>query len=70
MSVTRCDCCMGKKTVIGLGAIVKDCPNCKGVGYVKVDDDVPKRTRKTRSVEKCQSKDTNPSEDLQSIVQN
>ncbi len=63
MSVTRCENCNGKKTIIGLGCFVKDCPGCNGVGYVKIDD-VPKRTsKKTRSVEKCQSKDMSLSED-------
>ncbi len=35
--IMRCDSCHGKKTVIGLGNIVKDCPACKGVGYVNFE---------------------------------
>jgi hypothetical protein len=34
--IQRCPCCIGKKTIIGLGAMIKDCPNCKGVGHIKV----------------------------------
>ncbi len=34
--ITRCPCCVGKKTIVGLGAMIKDCPNCKGVGHVTV----------------------------------
>ena len=72
MSVTRCDTCTGRKTVIGLGCMIKECPTCYGVGFVTVKDEpvVPKRTRKPRSAEKCQSNDTSPSDDLPSIPQN
>ena len=37
MTTTRCETCNGKKTVTGLGMISKQCPNCKGVGHVKVE---------------------------------
>ena len=32
--VIRCECCAGRKKIVALGGIVKDCGNCKGVGYV------------------------------------
>lgn len=35
MSFTRCCHCKGRKQTMGLGAMLKDCPECKGVGYVK-----------------------------------
>lgn len=34
--ITRCDMCLGKKTIVGLGMLVKDCPRCDGIGHVKV----------------------------------
>ncbi len=38
MSMVRCDCCTGKKTIIGLGNISKKCPVCKGVGFKECND--------------------------------
>ncbi len=34
MAIDRCECCLGRKKIVALGGIVKDCINCKGVGYV------------------------------------
>lgn len=36
--LVRCDCCAGKKTIVGLGNIAKKCPACKGVGFKDCDD--------------------------------
>lgn len=30
---TRCIVCKGSKTLMGLGMIVKDCPECAGIGW-------------------------------------
>ena len=38
MSMIRCDCCTGKKTIIGLGNIPRKCHVCKGVGFKQCDD--------------------------------
>ncbi len=38
----RCDRCQGKKKLIGLGAMAKECEHCKGVGYVSIKDAVKK----------------------------
>jgi excinuclease UvrABC ATPase subunit len=35
--IERCSCCLGKKTIMGLGSMIKDCPECDGIGHVKVD---------------------------------
>ena len=35
MTLSRCDCCDGRKQLVGLGGMTKDCGNCKGVGFVK-----------------------------------
>jgi DnaJ-class molecular chaperone len=57
MSVTRCDCCKGQKEINGLGGMKKECPECYGVGYVKIEvkDDslteAPKRGRLTTKKE-------------------
>lgn len=37
MVVTRCPNCVGRKTLIAPGGMLKDCPNCKGVGYVRAE---------------------------------
>ena len=34
MAHTRCPRCTGKKVIMGLGSIIKKCPECGGVGYV------------------------------------
>jgi hypothetical protein len=38
MSMVRCDCCTGKKTIIGLGNISKKCHVCKGMGFKECND--------------------------------
>lgn len=38
MTTTRCDTCVGRRTIIGLGGLVKECPTCKGVGHVKIEE--------------------------------
>lgn len=35
MPLVRCDCCHGRKKLLQLGNIVKDCQNCNGLGYVE-----------------------------------
>lgn len=37
--ITRCTSCLGKKTIVGLGMIIKDCPNCDGIGHIKIEKD-------------------------------
>ncbi len=37
MALTRCECCDGRRTIVGLGGMKRDCDNCHGVGHVKVD---------------------------------
>lgn len=41
-SVIHCDICKGKKQLLGLGMIFRDCEACKGVGFVnpKVEEPV------------------------------
>lgn len=34
--ITRCSSCLGKKTIIGLGSLIQDCPKCDGIGHIKV----------------------------------
>lgn len=38
MITERCDTCYGKKTIMALGALIKECPKCKGVGHVKIEE--------------------------------
>ncbi len=37
MVVTRCPSCVGRKTLIAPGGMLRDCFNCKGVGYVRAE---------------------------------
>lgn len=32
--IARCTRCRGRKVVVGLGGMIKKCPDCKGVGFV------------------------------------
>jgi len=45
--LSRCDHCHGKKRMIGLGNMERDCAYCKGVGYVKIEPVIVKRKRRT-----------------------
>ena len=51
MALNRCDCCHGRRNIVGLGGMQKACGNCKGVGHVKTDAPVTtvviKRKRRT-----------------------
>lgn len=52
MTLNRCDCCDGRRNIIGLGGMKKACGNCKGVGFVKAVAESPvvtvvKRKRRT-----------------------
>lgn len=38
--LVRCDCCNGRRTIVGLGGMEKKCGNCHGVGHVKVVEPV------------------------------
>ena len=37
----KCYSCHGTKKLLSLGNIVKECPTCKGVGYVASVDTTP-----------------------------
>lgn len=52
MTLSRCDCCHGRRNIVGLGGMERVCGNCKGVGHVKVEVEaapvvVVKRKRRT-----------------------
>lgn len=50
-SINRCEACLGKKKMMGLGSMMKDCMVCRGVGYIKAalckTEIVVKRKRRT-----------------------
>lgn len=46
MTTTRCETCVGKKTILALGGLVKECPNCKGIGHVKVEEELKQSKEK------------------------
>lgn len=52
--LSRCGECGGRKQIIGLGCIYKNCPTCKGIGYVEIDEikvnePVATKTKKEKS---------------------
>ena len=49
MTTKRCETCVGRRTIVGLGGLIKECPACKGVGHVKVDEPVTESKDKKRS---------------------
>ena len=36
--IKDCPKCKRKKVIMGMGAMIVTCPECKGVGHVKVDN--------------------------------
>ena len=50
--IVRCECCQGRKKVMGLGMMMKDCSECLGVGFVnaapKDDKYAPKKDSKNK----------------------
>ena len=48
MAFERCPCCVGKKTIVALGGMIKDCKECNGVGHVKPAVVVEKKKRKSK----------------------
>ena len=36
--ITRCPKCTGKKTIMGLGCIIHKCPECSGIGHIKIEE--------------------------------
>lgn len=50
MTLYRCDCCDGRRNIVGLGGIQRACGNCNGVGHIKAVSEpvvVVKRKRRT-----------------------
>ncbi len=37
-NLIRCDSCLGLKRIKGLGNIEKDCPSCRGIGWISGAD--------------------------------
>lgn len=35
--IERCTMCRGTKRILGLGMMDRQCPNCKGIGWVSVE---------------------------------
>lgn len=33
--IHRCSQCLGAKKVMGMGMMTKECPTCKGIGWIK-----------------------------------
>jgi len=52
MAYDRCPCCNGKKTVVALGGMIKECKECNGVGHVQPVVVVEKKKRKPRVTSK------------------
>jgi phage FluMu protein Com len=39
--LVRCDCCNGRKRVLGMGGMEKPCGPCKGIGWIKDETEMP-----------------------------
>lgn len=37
--IIRCECCNGRKRIIGLGGMQRDCYECDGVGHLELIDE-------------------------------
>lgn len=65
----KCEACSGRGQLLGLGAMMRDCTKCGGVGYTQEIVQPIKQKRKKRSVKECPSKDTSLLDDQQPIHQ-
>lgn len=48
----RCECCQGKKKIIGLGNIEKICPLCSGIGWIAKPKEITKEEIEVLSLSK------------------
>ncbi len=64
----KCEACLGRGKILGLGCLMKDCTLCGGVGYTQEIVQPVKQKRKKRSVVECLNKDTSLLDDRQSIA--
>lgn len=65
----KCEACSGRGQLLGLGALMRGCTKCDGVGYTQEIVQPIKQKRKKRSVKECLSKDTSLLDDQQPIHQ-
>lgn len=40
MQIIGCPVCLGKKQVMGLGAMMNKCAKCKGIGYIEKPEEI------------------------------
>jgi hypothetical protein len=51
MNLLRCEKCLGRKTIQGLGGMIEKCTGCKGIGYISdAVKEVVKTVRKKRTL--------------------
>ena len=43
--IMRCQVCMGKKKIRGLGMIEKTCPECLGIGWVSMPEPIAEKVK-------------------------
>lgn len=36
--LVRCDSCNGRKQIVALGNLIKDCPYCRAIGWIEEPD--------------------------------
>jgi len=51
-NATRCDKCNGRKKIAPLGFIEKECPACKGIGYIAEENTVSDKKEAVKSIDK------------------
>lgn len=70
MSIKRCNSCNGQKKVTPLGFIQKECPACKGIGFISLDskkyktDDVLENLNDNKDITIIKKKRGRPSSKL------
>ena len=51
-----CQDCRGTKKIVGLGNIHKDCPSCRGIGFIELPQNELKVTLKDTSKRRVRKK--------------
>ncbi len=50
MNIEQCPSCRGKKKILSLGNIIKDCVHCKGIGHVEKKVAVPDSSKDNKYI--------------------
>ncbi len=59
-----CDACYGKKMILGLGGIAKECDKCCGTGFISSPDDKKTVLGEPLKAPKCKRKKSTVNENI------